>query len=304
MLTRSFRTFGVLALVGLVVVAGAGPALASGGVNCLPGDDTCYVQVGHPGSPGGPSAPGSGGSTGTASPCHWPTGQPVPCFDSTFGWWSNSDACYYTLSVPQPAKTDPLWAGHTTGAIYASMCPGSGGTGGGWLWLPNPPAGFGGGPSPATLAVQAVSRMLLRGPNIGMAPGAGETGLVGLPVWMWTTVTPQTWGPISATAAVPGLSVTATARVVAMVWDMGDGSSVTCTGPGTPYVQSMGDIDSPDCGYRYTRSSAGQPGNAYPVTATTTWAIRWAGGGQTGTLTQTRTTATTVRIGELQVLVS
>ena len=189
--------------------------------------------------------------------------------------------------------------------MYVATCPGSGGSGGGWLWLPTPPPGFGGvGATPAMLAARAVSLLPLRGPVIGMAPQQGKTGLVGLPVWLWTAVSPQTWGPVSATAAVPGVSVTATARVVRVVWQMGDGSSVVCTSPGTPYSIARGDTDSPDCGYRYSRSSAGLPGDVYTVTATATWRVDWAGGGQAGSLTQTRVSTTTVRIGELQVLVS
>ena len=137
-----------------------------------------------------------------------------------------------------------------------------------------------------------------------MAPELGKSGLVGLPVWMWTSVSARTWGPASATASVPGLSVTATAQAIKVAWDMGDGHTVTCANPGTPYARSRGAAMSPTCGYRYDRSSADQPGAAYAVTATTTWAVTWSGGGGTGALTVTRSSTARVRIGELQVLVS
>jgi len=146
--------------------------------------------------------------------------------------------------------------------------------------------------------------MRLDGPAIGMAPDASGTGLVGLPVWMWTEVRASTWGPTSATASIPGLSVTATARASKVEWDMGDGHTVTCTSPGTAYTKAAGDAQSPTCGHVYRRSSAGQPGDAYPVTATTTWTVSWSGGGQSGVLTVTRTSRTSVRIGKLQVLVT
>ena len=94
------------------------------------------------------------------------------------------------------------------------------------------------------------------------------------------------------------------ARASKVVWDMGDGHTVTCTSPGTPYTTSAGDTQSPTCGHVYTRSSASQPDHAYAVTATTTWVVSWAGGGQSGVLTVTRTSSTSVRIGELQVLVT
>ncbi|MDQ1249791.1 MAG: hypothetical protein QG597_4167, partial [Actinomycetota bacterium] len=142
----------------------------------------------------------------------------------------------------------------------------------------------------------------LRGAQIRMAPPADAVGLVHVPVWMWTPVTSQTWGPISATASVPGLSVTATATATKIVWSMGDGHTVTCTGAGTPYRAALGAARSPTCGHVYEHSSAGAPGGRFQVVATTTWRITWSGGGQNGALTTTRTSSTAVRIGELQVV--
>ncbi|HEY8722146.1 hypothetical protein [Pengzhenrongella sp.] len=230
----------------------------------------------------------------------------VECHDDMFGWWSQVDECYFRLEEPQPASTDPIWEGnYPNGAIYHAMCPGVVGSGGGWGWFPTPPDGFGAvTATPAELAQQAIDKMQLAGPAIGIAPPPGATGLVGLPVWLWTQVSPTTWGPNTATASVPGLTVTATARAKNVVWDMGDGTKVTCTSPGTVYTKGKGGGTSPTCGHVYQDPSAGQPDDAYPVTATTTWEITWTGGGTTGTLTVTRSSSTTIRIGELQVLVT
>lgn len=301
MLRRTCATVGAL---GIVLLAGnALPAAADPPVSCSPSSSFCVIEVGDPG------APGSGGSTAPSDPkgsqhCYWPDGSQIPCSDPNFGWWSNADQCYYRLASPQPPTSDPVWKGNTTGAVYDAVCPGAGGPGGGQLWIADPPPGFGtGGTSPARLADEAVSRLPLKPAEIGMAPTPGKVGVVGAPVWLWTEATAQTWGPVSATASVPGLSVTATARATQLVWDMGDGGSVRCTSPGTPYLAAYGYRKSPDCGYTYQRSSAGQPGDAYTVTVTTTWRITWTGGGTSGVLTQTRTTSLRVQIGELQVLV-
>ncbi|MFD9618111.1 hypothetical protein ACFWB2_12640 [Streptomyces virginiae] len=59
---------------------------------------------------------------------------------------------------------------------------------------------------------------------------------------------------------------------------------------------------SPSCGHKYTRTSAQASGGRYPVTAATTWDVAWEGAGQTGTITTTRQSATSLAIGELQVL--
>lgn len=113
----------------------------------------------------------------------------------------------------------------------------------------------------------------------------------------------NTYGPISRTVAAGGVSVTATAEVRNVVWSMGDGRSVTCTTAGTPYADSYERQSSPDCGHTYTRTSAGQPGGAYTVAATSSWTITWAGGGQTGTIDDISfTQEAQVQIGELQVI--
>jgi hypothetical protein len=306
------RTIVTSCAVVAIVLGAASPVLAAGtpgsGVQCPPNDDTCVVSVGAPGAPGtGGGDGGSSSPSGGAPTCFWPiTHQPIACH-SVDGWWSTTYECYFQVSVPQPPADSPVWARHfPTGVVYDTTCPDtSPGTGGGWMWLATPPDGFGGGgPTPADLAARAVKQLPIAGPDIQMAPGPGKTGLVGLPVWMWTQRAPLTWGPTSATAAVPGLAVTATATAQKIVWSMGDGNSVTCASPGTAYDVALGGGTSPNCGYVYDTSSRAQPGGKYVVTATTTWAVTWVGGGQSGALTVTRTSTSAVSIGELQVLVS
>lgn len=285
-------------------------ASASERVTCDPATGTCRIVVrdpGNAGSPGStaPSTPTAGTPQATPA-CRVPvTLEPVDCFDDFFGWWSNDRGCYFRLVEPPPPPSASVWGGrYPRGAVYAAMCPGVAGTGGGLEWRPDPPAGFGGvSITPEQLAAQAVARLRLDGPSIRTAPPAG-TGLVGLPMWMWTEVTPRTWGPQSATASIPGLSVTATARAVQMSWDMGNGSVVQCAGPGTPYTRNRGAAMSPDCGYRYEQPSWDRLDDVYQVTATTTWEITWVGGGRSGRLVETRSSSIAWPVGELQVLVS
>ncbi|MGB8382237.1 MAG: hypothetical protein WCG47_13525 [Dermatophilaceae bacterium] len=136
-------------------------------------------------------------------------------------------------------------------------------------------------------------------PVIGTAPcsEAGCMGAVGVPVWLWT----QPWVAQSATASAGGISVTVTAKVGGVTWSMGDGKRVVCGTPGTPFDVSMGVVPSPDCGYRYERTSAKQPGQKYAVTATASWIVVWSGA-YTANTTVTTSTATSLAIGEYQVL--
>jgi hypothetical protein len=64
---------------------------------------------------------------------------------------------------------------------------------------------------------------------------------------------------------------------------MGEGSTVVCRGPGTPYAEAFSPkASSPDCGYTYRRASVSAPGKAYTVSVRVTWDVEWRGGGQTG----------------------
>jgi hypothetical protein len=119
---------------------------------------------------------------------------------------------------------------------------------------------------------------------------------------MWTTVNANTWGPIAASDSDAGLTVSIEARAASIVWSMGDGATVNCGNPGTPYEARFGDAASPTCGHVYRTPSRDQPGGIFSVTATTTWQVTWAGGGESGVITTTRQSQTTVRIGELQVV--
>ncbi|MGW7196195.1 ATP-binding protein [Streptomyces chryseus] len=228
------------------------------------------------------------------------------CYIPGVGTWSESHGCYIRLLEPQPPKSDPIWDGHTTGAIYAWACMSQinarpAPTDGFARWSETNPLGGEQGPSAAELAQQALSMMRLDSAKVGSAPPAGAKGLVGMPVWLWTERTATTWGPQSTTASAGGLSVTATARVKDITWSMGDGSTLTCSKPGTPYKRAYGKKDSPDCGHRYTKVPVG---GSYKITATSTWVIEWeASNGETGTLpNEVRGADTTVNIGELQVV--
>lgn len=288
--------------VGLMLAAGVPHAVPSE-VICDPQSETCIVTVDTPPAPGSQTT--GARPTGSARVCANLAGEVLPCYSEVFGWFNDEDRCYYRPTVPQPPSTDPIWTGHyPDGVVWDVSCtehiPG---VGSGWRWLAANPPGYGeAGITPAQLARRAVDQMTLTGPAIHLTVEAPKTGLVGMPVWLWTDVTPTTWGPNSATASVPGLSVTATARATKIRWDMGDGGTRVCDGPGTPYI--AGAVTSPTCGYVYERSSAGQPDDAYSVVATTTWQVTWSGDGTSGSLTVTRTSSTTVRIGELQVLVT
>ena len=81
---------------------------------------------------------------------------------------------------------------------------------------------------------------------------------------------------------------------------MGDGTTVTCTGPdaaGTPYHDAYDLTPSPTCGHIYQKQ-----GNPHTITATSHWTVDWTGAGQSSTIPIDVTATTTRIIGELQAI--
>lgn len=312
MLTRVLAT---LSLALLSVGAAASTAHATNPVNCPPGQifdrtsGTCIIIVTtRPAPPPHGQGGGSGddvrrGSSTDPQKCALVDGTEIRCRDGN-AWWSNRWGCYVKATSPQPPKSDPRWQGNTAGRIYDCYDPlvaQNGGTPLTTRWSATPPAALVAPPDPVELARQAIAVMQLHAIRIGIVPEPrpGSVGLVGMPTWMWAdNPDARTWGPVTRSASAGGFTVTATARVDRVAWSMGDGATVTCTGPGTPYADSYGKKSSPTCGHTYTRLGT------YTVRATSHWTVRWNGLGQNGTISLDFTDTTNVTMGEAQVLSS
>ncbi|MGW6195217.1 hypothetical protein ACWF0M_03625 [Kribbella sp. NPDC055110] len=216
---------------------------------------------------------------------------------SRLGNWSNSQQCYLRRLSPQPPKSDPSWQGHTDGAIWICVHEQGIRFVTRWIWLPGRPDTV--VVDPVTLVYEAIGEMHLAPPLVKTAPAPGQIGLVNMPVWLWVTKSENTWGPIVRSASVPGLTVTVTAHVKAINWSMGDGTTVRCEGPGTPYDKSVGVKASPTCGHRYVKTSQKLPSCKYPVNAIAQWDITWQSSlGDSGQIAMTQQAATQLRIGQ------
>lgn len=163
------------------------------------------------------------------------------------------------------------------------------------VWLTTPPATA---PDPATLAATAEGELKLSAPQIQTSPRMGLATFPGVNVWAW--VPASAWSSKSATATAAGESVTVTATPLYSSWDFGDGTVVTCQGPGTEYQASDGaNPVSPTCGHAYT-----QPGS-YTETVTVHWQVTWRGAGQAGAFNQLTTrTSVPVTVGESEAVVT
>jgi hypothetical protein len=281
----------VIAVVSLAAVA-AGASTASadpiggGGVDCEkhPQHPECTVtaEVLAPGITSGPD----GEVVCTLD------GEVVPCV--TEDGWLGSDGCRYLLqpdAAPPPGAEGP-------GGSYLPTCPGDPPDSQQTLvWIPDSESPV------AALADVAVSRLQLPPPSVELSPSPPGAQLVRLPTWLW--ITPSWWGDRTATASVPGVTVTAVGRPTQVRWEMGDGAVKTCDGPGTPYARA-GDPTgpSPDCGHTYVRSSAGQPGGTFGLAATVRWEVTWSGAGLSGSEDPLFSTAeVAVPVSEVQTVI-
>lgn len=156
-------------------------------------------------------------------------------------------------------------------------------------WIPDGAPAL---PDPRVLAAQALSKLTLPTPVIQSSPGNGVPQTVELPTWAW--LPRNQWASLSATASVPGESVTATATPLSVTWSWGDTTSTVCHGPGTAFVKGVSEpaSASPDCGHTYRQTSARASNQQFAVTAVLAWSVVWSGGGQAGIFPNLTTTAT------------
>lgn len=244
----------------------------------------------------------------------------VDCDGGTKGWYSRRHDCYFTADHDGAQNKDPLDEDVVypdgvergdEGAVHRAYCFFEHYTEEwGWFsyayWFLPPSQEPGPTADPtAGLIVDALDRLELRGPTIGTAPPAqgDSAGLVRLPVWLWNEVDDRNWGTRPAVASAGGITARAEAVATAIVWEMGDGTQVTCD-QGVAWQPGM-DVLDPPCGHRYARASRDQPDGRYQITAVTTWEVEWSVNGPSaasGTVTLHPESTTSLRIEEIQVL--
>lgn len=156
-------------------------------------------------------------------------------------------------------------------------------------------------PEQAAYIASARLRLTAPEPTIGPAPEINEWGMaaVGYPLWLWAE---GDLDPAPVSDSVFDLAVSLDARLVEVVFDMGDGGRVRCSDVGTRWSRSVEPgAKSPTCGYAYQEPSL--PHGSYTVTANAVWAVDWAINGTTGTIPFYQSASTEIPVGELQVLV-
>lgn len=317
------------ALVLATLLATTVPANAASGMWCDPVSNNCYVTLESP--PSDPASnPDSNGWTAGAATCwarttaenakSYPVDSVATYLGSTQNWyvkiscgdgfrhWSNNRQCYVQMVdgvwPARPAGVDQE-AGYYRCSPHVDMPA----TITSYFWSNTIPPGLT-VYTPGMAARKLIETFQIRGIDIGMAPEVNPAwghrrSYVGVPIWLWVdNPQPLTWGPYTETATLGGQTITATAQVTSVIWNMGDGASTVCGGTGTPYNAGIGLQPSPTCGYRYATTSDRNANDRYTVTATSQWTVTWTAlAGPTGTINLTATSADELEINELQTVI-
>jgi hypothetical protein len=134
-----------------------------------------------------------------------------------------------------------------------------------------------------TIVRQVYAEVPLALPVPHTSPPVDADQLVGFPIWMWVDDT--VWRSFDAQASVAGITVTVVAQPKSLRWNMGDGTVVSCAGPGTAWAEVSDGDERPDCSHIYQYVSAHQPDGRYHASVTVTWSVAWsASTGESGSL--------------------
>jgi hypothetical protein len=165
------------------------------------------------------------------------------------------------------------------------------------------------------IAYEELATRILPDPQPGSAPSLAKT-YVNLGTWFWTDA--SAWHEYSATAQIPGLSVTVYAKPTQLSFDPGDvavrgGSGqaevrsepAICAGPGEVWQPSDGDDKPSDCMHTYLHSTSISPDGVWHGTMSITWTVWWtASNGEGGTLDPlTTSTEQDAIVKELQAII-
>jgi len=186
-----------------------------------------------------------------------------------------SDPCqYFPVDAATGAALGP--GGPTPGQWYFTSCAYFGvGPGGGSfapIWAPT---GQAPGPAPSVpgLIDRAKSQTGLVQPAVILDPPGHQV----VNFASWLAVPQSEWHAVAAVAKAGGVTATVTATPTQVDWNMGDGDSLTCDGPGVVYDPSEpASAQSTYCSYTWTRPSYDQPGGTFSVTATIIYSVTTA----------------------------
>lgn len=203
----------------------------------------------------------------------------------------------YEVVVIEPEPTSPR-----AGRLYVLMCRDAGGALVQERFVVYDPGDpLGGLVGGERAAERALERLDLPAPSLVLNPPGHQ--VLGIPTWLAVA---SAWESSAASASVSSVTATVVARPTAVTWSLGDGTELTCDGPGKLFDAARpADEQWSECTHTYIWPSSGEGSGEYQVTATVSYEVSWtATDGSSGSLgSLARTTTQPVRVVEIQALI-
>lgn len=97
--------------------------------------------------------------------------------------------------------------------------------------------------------------------------------------WLW--IPESQWHDVSVSLTVAGATVTLTATPSHIAWDMGNGETVSCVGPGREWVKGMPENAPTNCSFTYA-ALVDPEGDTWSVSAAINYTVGWTCTGNCG----------------------
>jgi hypothetical protein len=163
--------------------------------------------------------------------------------------------------------------------------------------------------NPAQVAQTLISKAPLATANANVAPGPAFHTYVHYMNWLW--VDPSQWNPVSVSLGVGGATVTLTGTPKSVSWDMGNGDTITCYGPGDVWTAGTPNDAQSSCQYAYN-TMQNPLGDRWTIRAQITYGLNWnctgaCGGQMSGTLADMAANAgnpTTIKVYQRRAVIT
>ena len=217
--------------------------------------------------PGDPTDPDPGGGE---TVCRDQDGSEVPCSKDGLTWWGAPHYCY---AAPQTPQTDPPRGHENETGLWWSCQTGAGSVAVWWVADGDAPV------DPVAVATTLKVQIPYELANARIAPPPTYHTYISYKNWLW--VDEAQWRTVSATESLRGATVTLSATPSYVSWDMGNGDTVSCAGPGRAWVTGMPEDAPTNCSYAYA-SMVDPTGDTWTVTAQINYTLAWTCSGNCG----------------------
>lgn len=202
----------------------------------------------------------------------------MPCTKDGLSWWGSPHWCYAEPDNPQGAP--PRGHEDESGLWWTCQLAGGGGAANYAVWWVvdgNAPV------DPVAVATQLKVQIPYELADAEIAPPPTYHTYISYKNWMWVEATQ--WRTVSASESLRGATVTLTATPSYTSWDMGNGTTASCVGPGREWVKGMPEDAPTNCSYAYDEMENPE-GDKWTVSARINYTLAWTCTGNCGGLTR------------------